>query len=115
MNLFVKALLLILAVGVGSIATLIGFRRLRLSDENLTVFQKMKKSIAAGFMFSVAILSFFSAIPIFLRSNIHLDFDVNKIFPLFSCIFIPCLIIISIGVFIQISYLEFLIHSGKKK
>ena len=115
MNPITKILSIIVVVAVGTITALIGFRELKLPDKKLTFFQKVKKSLTSGLMFSIRIFALFSALPISFGNVSSLYLDVNTIFLFFSCIFISCLIVVTIGMFIQISYLEFLVHSGKKE
>ena len=115
MNPFTRVLLIILVIAVGLVTALIGFRALKLCDKKLTVFQKIKKSFTCGFMFSISIFAFFSAIPISLWNDSHLNLDINTTLSFFFLMFMPCVIIVTIGMFIQISYLEFLVHSGKKE
>lgn len=115
MNPFTKIPFIILVVAIGTITAFIGLRELKLLDKKLTLFQKIKKSLTCGLMFSISIFAFISALPSSFGNASGLYLDVNTIFFFFSCIFIPCLIVITIGMFIHISYLEFLVHSGKKE
>lgn len=114
MNPFTKTLSILFAVAVGTITALIGFRELKLPDKKLTFSQKIKRSLTSGFMFSISIFALISALPISFGNVSSLYLDINTIFLFFSCIFISCLIVVTVGMFIQISYLEFLISSGKK-
>jgi hypothetical protein len=43
-----------------------------------------------------------------------LEIDIQPALSIFICVLIPCWIVITTGVFVQISYLQMLIHSKKK-
>ena len=111
----IKYSLIFLLLTLGLIALYIGIRQFKLSPEKSSFGQKIKKSVLFGFALSFPILLFFIAISIYLwdKANSVIDFSgVPSVIFFFA---IPAFIIGSIGAFIQISYLEFLVYRKKKR
>lgn len=102
-------------VAVGLVNAVIGFRELRLTATKLSIQQKIVKSLKVGLLFAACVFFILIAFFVFLRKDFILEIDAKTMFSVIGCLFIPCLIVITIGIFVQINYLELLIHSGKKK
>ena len=111
----IKYSLLLLLLILGVTALYIGIRQFRLSSKKSSFGQKIKKSILFGFAFGFLTLLFFIAVPILLWDNANqvINFDGTPSAIIFFAI--PAFIVCSIGAFSQISYMEFLVHSGRKK
>ncbi len=112
---FFKVLALAFFIFTGSLTAFLGFRELKPSGTKLTVFQKMRKAFKVSLMFNVCIFSFLAVLPVSSWSDITLRIDVIALSSFLVLIFIPSLVVITVGIFVQLTYLEFLIHTGKKK
>ena len=112
---FFKVLASIFFVAIGVASAIIGFRGLKLTASKLSILRKIGKSIKVGLLFTICIFSFMGAIFIWFWSDYLLEIGTQTIFSILVCVLIPCWIVITTGVFVQINYLEFLIHYGRKE
>ncbi len=101
-------------ISVGVVLAVMGIREFRLTATKLSSLKKIGKSMKIGLLFTVSIFSFFCTIYLFILWDSLLEIDIQPALSIFICVLIPCWIVITTGVFVQISYLQMLIHSKKK-
>jgi hypothetical protein len=113
MNQIIRLILVIFVVSIGSTSIYILLKQFPHPPVRLSFGQRLKRSLISGCMLSVAVLSFFITMQLFLWNGPNLEIKFPPILTLFACLVFPTQVLGTVGMLIQLGYSDFYTKMSK--
>ena len=113
----IKGFVAILIFLVAILSLIIIMMQIRMDNINttFTFAEKLKRSLIAGFMLSILLLSLFAAILVPGWNYSFMETDFSTILIAIACLVIPAQILGTVGLFMRLTYINFLWSKSTKK